>query len=126
MNTFPQASNNPKIPQPKRVALVTMTPAINTPIEIDVIECLKLSPKSTAASEPVQAPVIGRGMATNNARPIFSYLSIILPRFRACSKRKSKNFLNMPILLRGLEIALRNNKIKGTGNRLPIIARKKA
>ena len=111
---------------PRRVAPVTMPPAINTPIEIDNIACLKLSPKSTAAREPVQAPVIGRGIATNNVRPIFSYLSIILPRFRACSKRNSSILLKIPILLKGLDIALRNNRIKGTGNRLPIIARRKA
>jgi len=32
--------------------------------------CLNLMPKIVAASEPVQAPVTGRGTATNSTRPI--------------------------------------------------------
>ena len=69
----------PKIVKPRRDKHVTIVHAINIPMEIDKKACLNLSPKITAASDPVQAPVTGRGMATNSTDPIRSYLSIIPP-----------------------------------------------
>jgi len=56
--------------QPRRLRQVTIIPAISIPIEIDKKACLNFKPKRTAANEPVQAPVAGKGIATNNARPI--------------------------------------------------------
>jgi hypothetical protein len=56
--------------QPRRLRQVTIMPAINIPIEIDNKACLNFKPKRTAATEPVQTPVTGRGIATNSIRPI--------------------------------------------------------
>ena len=94
--------------------------------EIDKKAYLNFRPKRTAASEPVQAPVTGRGTATNNTKPIRSYLSITLPRRLVRSKSQRNILLKRPILLSNLEAALRNARIKGTGNRLPMIANRRA
>ncbi len=112
--------------QPRRHRRVTIMPAMNTPIKIDKIACLNFKPKRTAANEPVQAPVTGRGMATNNAKPIRSYLSTTLPRFLVCSKSHCRNRSKKPTLLRNLEMASRNSRIRGTGSRLPMIANGRA
>jgi len=87
---------------------------------------LNFSPKRTAASEPVQAPVTGSGIATNRARPIRSYLLIIFPRRLVRSKSQWSIFSKIPILLRSLEKVSRNNRRKGTGKRLPMIANRRA
>ena len=112
--------------QPSRLRQVTMTPAIKTPIKIDKKAYLKFKPKRTAASEPVQAPVIGRGMATNSARPIRSYFSIIFPRRLVRSKSQFRNLSRRAILPNHLVMASRNSRIKGTGSRLPMIASSRA
>ena len=85
-NIFPQVFHISKIVQPRRVAQVTITPAINIPMKIDKKACLNFSPKRTAISEPVQAPVMGRGIATNSTRPIRPYLSTSFPRRLVRSK----------------------------------------
>ena len=97
-----------------------------SPIKIDKKACLNFKLNRTATSEPVQAPVTGRGMATNNAKPIRSYFSTILPRRLACSKSQCKNRSKNPILLRYLEMTPRNSRIIGTGSRLPMIDRGRA
>ena len=56
--------------QPRRDRQVIIMPAIHIPMRMDRKACLNLSPKRTAASEPVQAPVTGRGIATNSAKPM--------------------------------------------------------
>ncbi len=48
---------------------VTMTPAMSTPIEMERKEGQKLNLERTAIIEPVQAPVIGRGMQTKMVSP---------------------------------------------------------
>ena len=62
-------SRNNRAIHPSWVRQVTITPAISTPRKIDSNARLKLIPRTTAATEPVQAPVIGRGVATNNTSP---------------------------------------------------------
>ncbi len=116
----------PKMVTPSKQRQVTIIPAMSTPMKIDKIACLNFRPKRTASSEPVQAPVTGKGIATNNARPIRSYLSTSLPRFLVCSKSQFKIRSKRPILLSSREAVLRNNKMKGTGNILPMIANRKA
>ena len=53
---------------------VTMTPAMQTPAAMAGKACLNLRPKMKAMAEPVQAPVTGRGTATNNVRARRPYL----------------------------------------------------
>ena len=111
---------------PSKERQVTIVPAISIPMKMDRKACLNFRPKRTAASEPVQAPVTGRGIATNSVRPIRSYLSITCPRRLVRSKSQWSPLLKTSILLSSLERAWRNNRIKGTGTRLPIIASRKA
>ena len=53
--------------QPRRHKQVTIVPAINIPMKMDKKACLNFNPKRTAVSEPVQAPVRGRGTATKES-----------------------------------------------------------
>ena len=48
--------------------------------------------KSEAATVPVQAPVMGKGMATNRASPKASYFWTISALFLVRSKSQLKNF----------------------------------
>ncbi len=116
----------PKIVTPSKQRQVTIMPAMSTPIKIDNMACLNFKPRSTASSEPVQAPVIGKGIATNNARPMPSYLSISFPRFLVRSKSHFKIRSKKAILLSSREAVSRNSRMKGTGNILPIMANRKA
>ena len=61
-----------------RLASVTMIPDIRIPAEIAGIACFKGILNRNAATQPVQAPVIGRGIATKRITPIASNLSISL------------------------------------------------
>ena len=108
------------------VAQVTITPAINIPARMEIKACLNFKPKRAAASEPVQAPVMGRGMATNNISPILSYLSIIFPRRLVRSNNQVKIRLKSSTLLSNLETLSRNSSIKGIGSILPMIDIRKA
>ena len=99
---------------------------MHTPMKIDNSACLNFIPKIIAASEPVQAPVTGKGIATNNTNPIRLYLSISFPRRLVRSLSQSSHLLKIPILLRRLEIVLKSNRRKGTGIRLPLIAMRRA
>ena len=112
--------------QPSKERQVTIMPAMNTPIKIDRKACLNFKPKRTAVSEPVQTPVAGRGIATNNAKPIRSYFSTTLPCLLVRSKIQCNIRSTKPILLSSLDVILRNKRRKGTGNRLPMIANTKA
>ena len=91
---------------------VTMPPAIHMPIKINSKACLNSTLKIVAASEPVQAPVIGRGTATNKAKPMRLYLSTIPPRRLVRSSSQLNQLLKIPILLRRREIVFKNNKIR--------------
>jgi len=103
-----------------------MAPAIMTPARIDKKAFLKLNLNATPASEPVQAPVTGNGMATNSISPTRLYLSIILPRRRARLSSHSKYLLKILTLPKCREMATRNNRMIGTGMRLPARASRKA
>ena len=46
-----------------------ITPAISTPAAITGSECLILISNKSAMRAPVQAPVPGNGMPTNNNKP---------------------------------------------------------
>ena len=105
---------------------MTMAPAIHTPAKIDNKACLNFIPKIVAASEPVQAPVTGRGIATNRVKPIRLYLSTTLPRRLVLSSSQRSHLLKMPVVLRRRETAPKNNSSKGTGIWLPIIASRRA
>ena len=60
------------IVHPRRLAQVTITPAMRIPARIEKNAYLNLSPRREANIAPVQAPVTGNGIATNSTRPIFS------------------------------------------------------
>ena len=71
------------ISKPSIVRAITMTPDIKTPTTTAGQLRLMSLMKSQASRVPVQAPVIGRGMATKSTMPINPYLSIIFClRFR--------------------------------------------
>ena len=53
-----------------------MTAAIATPINIDRVAFFKSISNKAAIKHPVQAPVPGNGIPTNNANPQKPYLSI--------------------------------------------------
>jgi len=103
-----------------------MAPAIHMPEKIHSRACLKSILEIEATSEPVQAPVIGSGMATSITSPSCLYLSTTLPRRRASSSSQLNHRLKMPILFRRWEIALKNSRSRGTGIRLPMIASNRA
>jgi hypothetical protein len=51
----------------------TIRPAESTPVNIAIKAYLNLILNKDAAITPLQAPVIGSGIATNNAKPKASY-----------------------------------------------------
>lgn len=110
----------PQIPSKERV--VTITAAMNTPKRIDIMALWNLMLKRNAATEPVQAPVMGKGMATKSIRPIDLYLSttalLLLVRLNSQSKKILKNF----ILLSSLEKGPSNSSMGETGIIFPTIA----
>ena len=59
---------------PLRVSAVTMTPAMTTPSPMRGIARRAGMLKTQAAREPLQAPVIGSGMATTSTRARSPYL----------------------------------------------------
>jgi len=70
---------------------------------------LRLNKK--AAIEPVHAPVTGKGIATNNIKPIDLYRSTTALLLFVCLKSQSKKRLNSDILLRNLESGSKNRRI---------------
>ena len=78
-----------------KLAKVTITPEIIIPLTIIGKAYQNLIPKTNAAIEPVQAPVIGSGIATKNNKnnaPYFSNFSLFFRR--VLLKSHSKNTLN--------------------------------
>ena len=61
-----------------RLANVTMVPDINIPANMDGTACFRGILNRKAATQPVHAPVTGRGIATKRISPIASNLSINL------------------------------------------------
>ena len=112
--------------QPRRHRQVTIAPAIITPQKMEKKAWLNLSPKMKAATEPVQAPVAGSGIATNNISPMRSYFLITVPRRRACLKTQLTSLLPISTLQITLVSDSKNNNRIGTGSMLPITAKPKA
>ncbi len=105
-----------------KVSKLTIIPAIRTPIKIDQIDLLKDSPKIQAASAPVQAPVLGRGMATNIISPNTPYLFILVSVFflvRIVNQVK-KRLNNFDFLFNQAEIFGSDHKMNKGGSMLPI------
>ncbi len=77
-----------------KLSKVTITPAIITPTRINGKAFLKGTPKTKAATEPVQAPVTGKGIATKvmsaKAPKILKRVSCF---FLVLSKSQVKNLL---------------------------------
>ena len=111
----------PQIPSIDRV--VTITEAIITPRKIDKRAFDNRTLKRNAAIEPVHAPVIGRGMATNNIKPIDLYFSTIVLLLLVRLKSQSKNILKGFIRLKSLEKGPRNSRSGMTGIMFPRIAK---
>jgi len=90
-------------------------------IEIAKRELLNFILNIAAAKEPVQAPVVGNGMATNSTNPQNSYFSTIFALHFVLSSNQLKNLRRKGSLL-NLSLIGENNKSSiGTGRMLPII-----
>lgn len=74
---------------PLKVNKVTIIPAPIIPNKIKKLAFLIGMPKRKAAKAPVQAPVIGKGMATKTKRAISPYNSNFLECLR-CVRLKSQ------------------------------------
>ena len=108
---------------PSKQRVVTITPAISTPAATEMAAHFRSIESSTAAREPVHAPVTGRGTATNNANPIYLYF-LIMPLFwRVIVNSLSKNLLKNGKRLSSRDANSTNKRITGTGRRFPITAR---
>ena len=112
--------------QPRRHRQVTMAPAMITPERIDKKAYLNFNPSRKAAIDPVQAPVMGRGIATKSINPILSYLSIVCPRRLVRSKTQLTTLCPIPTRLTALASDSKNNKSTGTGIKLPRMHKQKA
>ena len=76
-------------------ARVTMIPAIIIPAIIEGIAYLKWIPNMKAATQPVQAPVTGKGIATNAVSPKASYFSTRLLLLLVRLNSQVKNLSNI-------------------------------
>ena len=108
---------------PVSVSKVTIVPAITIPTAISRMAFRAGIPKTHDAREPVQAPVIGNGIATRNTRKTGPYLANWL--LCVCSSdaaRQSSIFVRKVGYLRS-QIApiCRHGTSSNTGRRLPII-----
>ena len=72
-----------------------ITPAVQTPNIIDIIAFLNGIFKNAAATAAVQAPVPGKGIATNKNNPNVLYLSIDSEPFWAFVSILSTNLTNL-------------------------------
>jgi hypothetical protein len=106
---------------------VTIIPAVIIPIIIGVIAFFGGIPNNQAAMDPVQAPVIGKGIATNRNRAKFPYFLIFFEVFRlVLSKTQLRNLSNGGKYFFARLLIFFNPKIKkNTGIILPIIAKNK-
>jgi hypothetical protein len=110
---------NRKKPKKPYDTPLRINPAITTPKNIDGSAYFSLISKRSAIREAVQAPVPGSGIATNNMSPteanFKTFFVLLCPTFS----------MNIAILDRNLfffisfNIFLTNNKMNGTGKKLP-------
>ena len=112
--------------QPITVRVVTITPAMITPRTIAGKARQKLISRRKATIEPVQAPVTGKGIATNKIRPRAPYFSTIPPRRLDIVKTKFRILSKSRTLLRTLDTGPSRSSRKGTGRRLPANATRNA
>ena len=77
-----QAKNDKNLTTPKDARHI-ITPAVKTPKKIDKNDLENLISKRPAIKAPVQAPVIGSGIATNKNKPKTSNLLTFLLLFSA-------------------------------------------
>jgi hypothetical protein len=85
------------------VAKVTTIPAINTPMEIAAKDLVKPKSNKKAATLPVQAPVIGNGIATKRISPRSSSLSTNRLLLRVLENSHLKNRSNILKRLKNLD-----------------------
>jgi len=109
------------------VIKVTTIPAINTPVNMAAKDFLNGMPNKNAAAVPVQAPVIGNGMATNRTSvikvPYFAALEVNL--FLVLANIQVKNLLkNVDLSISHFETGSNNHNNSMAGIKLPITAHK--
>jgi len=92
-----------------------MTPEITA-----IMVYLNLILNNEAAIVPVQAPVMGKGIATNNINPNASYRWTISALFLVWLNSQLKKALNKEILESAIEIGCNKKYIGITGIRFPI------
>ena len=106
---------------PVFVIVKTISPAIATPKAIKGNAFLKGIPKTTAISEAVHPPVIGKGIATKATKAKSPYFFI----FKEClcfvfEKSREKNLSDIETFSEKKDETGRNKKrIRKTGTRLP-------
>ena len=92
-NIWPHVSTVPTL-MPASVSTVTINPAMIIPVAMSGIAFRAGIPKAHDAKEPVQAPVIGNGIATRTTRNIGPYLAKCLVwELRSNLARQSKFLL---------------------------------
>lgn len=96
-----------------------ITPAMQIPRMIHGTAVRKGILNRYAATDPVQAPVIGAGIATNNIRPSVLYLFINLLRLTVRLNNQVKKRSAIGYLRRFRSAGLSNNKMGKTGTKLP-------
>ena len=108
---------------PVSVSAVTMSPAMIIPVAISGIAFRAGIPKAHDAKEPVQAPVIGNGIATRTTRNIGPYLAKwVVWVLRSDLARQSNIFVRKVGYLRSqVAPTFRHGTNNNTGRRFPNI-----
>jgi len=103
-------------------------PAIITPPETKTIALFRGIQNKNAATDPVQAPVIGNGIATKRSKAHSPYLAYFFSKFFVtCLNHQSKSFLkSLDLEANHSDKGLRNKIIKIAGIISPRIDNKKA
>lgn len=110
-----------KAPAPY-VTKETITPAVKTPNIIAGSAFFSRISSKAATSAPVQAPVPGKGIATNmNSPQKANFCTVTDLACALFSNRVTKLSSFLFMLLNQLKIFLMNIMINGTGTRLPIM-----
>lgn len=99
---------------PRKDNVVTKIPAKSAPKLISQKASLYLTPNKNAATEPVQTPVKGKGIATNATNAHFPHLSkLFFVFFLVLSKSQSKKRLKKRNCLLKYPDTLSKNQIIG-------------
>lgn len=106
--------------------VVTIAALIHNPMNIAKNDFLFDNPNKYAATQPVQAPVTGNGIPTNNTKPQNSNLSINIPFFLVrVNSHKKKLSINFQFLKK-LDIGSIKNNTGMEIIKLPIIEKNTA